>query len=93
MNAYYVQDRIDAQQESAYQARIQREQWIDNRAKEIIESAPTEPLEFTAGSVSKVLRLAIQSEKSREAYNDFITAIAYDQAEREWEEQYGWAAE
>lgn len=93
MNAYYVQDRIDAQQESAYQARIQREQWIDNRAKEISESAPTEPLEFTAGSVSKVLRLAIQSEKSREAYNDFITAIAYDQAEREWEEQYGWAAE
>ncbi|MXF49650.1 host nuclease inhibitor GamL [Raoultella sp. Lac2] len=93
MNAYYVQDRIDAQQESVYQARIQREQWIKNRAKEIIEIAPTEPLEFTAGSVSKVLRLAIQSEKCREAYNDFITAIAYDQSEREWEEQYGWAAE
>ncbi|MGK3555701.1 hypothetical protein [Klebsiella oxytoca] len=35
----------------------------------------------------------MQSEKGREAYNDFITAIAYDQAEREWEEQYGWAAE
>lgn len=93
MNAYYVQDRIDAQQESAYQARIQREQWIDHRAKEITELAPGEPLEFTAGSVSKVLRLAIQSEKCREAYNDFITVIAYDQAEREWEEQYGWAAE
>lgn len=93
MNAWPEYDRIESQLQDAYQSDIQKEKWIDDRAREIIELAPSEPLYFVSGSVNKIIRLAVQSEKCREAYNDFITTIAYDQSEKEWEDNYGWAAQ
>ncbi|EPF0315234.1 host nuclease inhibitor GamL [Enterobacter chuandaensis] len=91
MNAYYAQDRIEAQRDFAHQAAIQREQWIDDRAQEIIDLMPKEPsglFHFSVPIDSSPYE-GLRSDKAGEAYNDFISAVAYAQAEYDWEHRTG----
>ncbi|ELX9578611.1 host nuclease inhibitor GamL [Escherichia coli] len=88
MNAYHVQDRIEAQREFSQLASIEQESWIDARAKEIIALAPERPCQMAAWTDSALVR-AMYHEKSIEAYNEFISAAAYAQAEYEWEHRSG----
>lgn len=91
MNAYYAQDRIEAQREFAHQSGIEREKWIDDRAKEIIAIFPEDPNLLVA--FSKPRREldpgAFRHEASIEAYNDYVSAVAYAQAEYEWSHRTG----
>ena len=78
MNAYYAQDRIEAQRDFAHQAAIQREQWIDDRAQEIIDLMPKEPSGMVLFSVKtgSLPHEGLRSDTASEAYNDFISAVA-----------------
>lgn len=87
MNAYYAQDRIEAQRDFAHQAAIQREQWIDTRAQELIDMFPKEPILNCSPFLVSDARYALMGDKAQEAYNDFISACAYARAEEEWERQ------
>lgn len=87
MNAYYVHDRIEAQKEFAHQAAIQREQWIDRRAQEIIDMFPKEPILNRSLFLPQEACYALMGDKAQEAYNDFISACAYARAEKEWQQQ------
>lgn len=89
MNAYLIHDRIEARRAFEHQAEIEREKWVDDRAKEIIATAPEHPTLFVSNSVNDVFRRALYHEKSTEAYNDFISALAYAQADYEWEHLTG----
>lgn len=91
MNAYYAQDRIEAQRDFAHQAAIQREQWIDDRAQEIIDLMPKQPsglFHFSVPIDSSPYE-GLRSDKACEAYNDFISAVAYAQAEYDWDHRTG----
>lgn len=87
MNAYYAQDRIEAQRDFAHQAAIQREQWIDNRAKELIAIFPKKPLHMSSLFLPEEAQLALVGDKAEEAYNDYISNLCYLRAEEEWERQ------
>ncbi|MGM8451223.1 host nuclease inhibitor GamL [Enterobacter bugandensis] len=87
MNAYYAQDRIEAQRDFAHQAAIQREQWIDNRAKELIAMFPKNPLHMSSLFLPEEAQLALVGDKAEEAYNDYISNLCYLRAEEEWERQ------
>lgn len=89
MNAYLTYDRIEERHWAEQQLTDEKEKWIDDRAKEIISTAPDYPAAFVSNSVSGVFRRALYHEKSTEAYNDFISALAYTQAEYEWEHRTG----
>ena len=91
MNAYYAQDRIEAQRDFAHQAAIQREQWIDDRAQEIIDLMPKEPSGIVLFSVKpgSLPHEGLRSDTASEAYNDFISAVAYAQAEYDWNHRTG----
>lgn len=86
MAAYHVQDRIEAQSESAHQSTIARDKWIDGRAKEIIGIFPEDPNLLVAFSKPRreLDPSAFRHEASIEAYNDYVSAVAYAQAEYEW---------
>lgn len=87
MNAYRALDRIEAQKEFAHQAAIKRDQWIDQRAQEIIEMFPKEPLLNRSLFLPQDACYALMGDKAQEAYNDFISACAYARAEKEWQKQ------
>lgn len=88
MNAYRTHERIEAQREFAHQVSIERDTWIDCRAKEIIGLAPERPHQMAVW-IDDVLVRAMYHDKSIEAYNDFISAVAYAQAEYEWNHRTG----
>ncbi|WP_227136692.1 host nuclease inhibitor GamL [Kosakonia radicincitans] len=90
MNAYIACDRIEERRWVDQQLADEKDKWIDDRAKEIIATAPAHPSAFVSNSVPSVFRRALYQEKSSEAYNDFISALAYTQAEYEWEHRSGY---
>lgn len=87
MAAYHALDRIEAQKEFAHQAGIQRDRWIDQRAQEIIEMFPKEPLLNRSLFLPHDACYALMGDKAQEAYNDFISACAYARAEQEWQQK------
>ncbi|EMM8460505.1 host nuclease inhibitor GamL [Citrobacter freundii] len=89
MNAYRAYDRIEDGRWVEQQLIEEKEKWIDGRAKEIIAVAPDKPMQFASWSVNSKLRLALGHEKSIEAYNDYISAVAYAQAEYDWDHRTG----
>lgn len=89
MNAYLAYDRIEDDRWVEQHIIEERGKWIDGRAKEIIAVAPDKPMQFASWSVNSKLRLALHHEKSIEAYNDYISAVAYAQAEYEWDHRTG----
>ena len=64
---------------------------IDDRAQQIIDMMPKEPsglFHFTVPIDSSPYE-GLRSDKAGEAYNDFISAVAYAQAEYDWEHRTG----
>ena len=83
MAEYAIQDRIEQRRwDSAHAADI-RQQWIDDRAKELIAMFPKEPM--FSWFLPHEAMLALLGDKAEEAYNDYITACCYARAEVEWQ--------
>ena len=91
MNAYLTHDRIEARLDLSAHAQIEREQWIDNRAQEIIDMMPKKPFDLFNFSVPihTTPFYGLRSDKAGDAYNDFISEVAYSQAEHDWEHRTG----
>jgi len=90
MPAYSIQDDIQARQDEEDSRTLTRTEWIDKRAAEFEKEYPPEPSCFASTHLSDDIRLGLQLSKTREAYNDFKTAAAYDRAEQEWENRFSW---
>lgn len=91
MNAYYAQDRIEAQREFVHQSGIERDKWIDDRAKEVIAAFPKDPSSLVLFSIPvwSIPHEGLRHDSATEAYNDFVSAVAYAQAEYEWSHRTG----
>jgi hypothetical protein len=87
MAAYHVLDRIEAQREHTHQRHIQRDQWIDKRAQELIDLFPKEAARMACFTLPHEALFTLMGDKAEEAYNDFISACAYARAEKEWQQQ------
>ncbi|UYU30319.1 host nuclease inhibitor GamL [Siccibacter colletis] len=88
MSAYLVQERIEAQRWSNHQATVERDAWIDARAQEIISLFPDEPTRMGCFTLPREALSAMLGDESKEAYNDYVSAIAYIRAEKEWDRLY-----
>lgn len=91
MNAYRAYDRIEDGRWVRQQIADEKDKWIDDRAKEIISIMPKELSRAFLFSIPASLRpsMGLSSDKAGEVYNDLITAIAYAQAEYEWDHRTG----
>lgn len=87
MNAFRAYDRIEESRWVEQAITEEKEQWIDNRAKELIAMFPKYALQMSSLFLPKEAQLALVGEKAEEAYNDYITRLCYDRAEEEWERQ------
>lgn len=85
MNAFRAYDRIEASRWVEQAITEEKDQWIDNRAKELIAMFPKYALQMSSLFLPKEAQLALVGEKAEEAYNDYITRLCYDRAEEEWE--------
>ncbi|MNE15241.1 hypothetical protein D3C80_1081470 [compost metagenome] len=85
MNAYRAYDRIDDGRWVQQQIADEKDKWIDDRAKELIEMFPKEPGMNRSLFLPDEACYALQSEEAQEAYNIFISTCAYARAEKEWE--------
>lgn len=91
MNAYLTYDRIEDRRWVEQQLTDEKEKWIDDRAQQIIDMMPKEPsglFHFSVPIDSSPYE-GLRSDKAGEAYNDFISAVAYAQAEYDWEHRTG----
>ncbi|AYQ11311.1 MULTISPECIES: host nuclease inhibitor GamL [Enterobacteriaceae] len=91
MNAYLTYDRIEDRRWAEQQITDEKEKWIDDRAQKIIDMMPKEPsglFHFTIPIDSSPYE-GLRSDKAGEAYNDFISVVAYAQAEYDWEHRTG----
>lgn len=91
MNAYLTYDRIEDRRWVEQQLDDEKEKWIDERAQQIIDMMPKEPsglFHFTIPIASSPYE-GLRSDEAGEAYNDFISAVAYAQAEYDWEHRTG----
>lgn len=84
MNAFRAYDRIEESRWVDQVITEEKEQWIDNRAKELIAMFPKYALQMSSLFLPKEAQLALVGEKAEEAYNDYITRLCYDRAEEEW---------
>ncbi|MDU2939996.1 MAG: host nuclease inhibitor GamL [Enterobacteriaceae bacterium] len=85
MNAYRAYDRIEDRRWVEQQLTDEKEKWIDDRAKEIIDMFPKSPRLNHSLFLSDEACLALMGDKAQEAYNDFISTCAYARAEEEWQ--------
>lgn len=88
MNAYLTCDRIEERRWINQQIQDEKDKWIDDRAQELISMFPDKPLLMSSLFLPKEAQLALTGEKAEEAYNDYISAIAYARAEEEWERKF-----
>ena len=94
MQAYRMQDRAEHQRAKAHQADAEKQAWIDSRANELLKLYPVSLTDFAStGSVPFELRSHFYTSKAGEAYNDLIHALAWQQAEDDWELAFGWSAD
>jgi hypothetical protein len=91
MNAYRAYDHIEERRWAQQQNADEKDKWIDDRAKEIISIMPKDLSTLFLFSIPASLRpgMGLSSDKAREVYNDLISAIAYAQAEYEWDHRTG----
>ncbi|EFJ9549220.1 host nuclease inhibitor GamL [Escherichia coli] len=88
MNAYLTCDRIEERRWVNQQIQDEKDKWIDDRAQEFISMFPDKPLLMSSLFLPKEAQLALTGDKAEEAYNDYISAIAYARAEEEWERKF-----
>ncbi len=91
MNADLIYDLIEDQRWIEQQLTDEKEKWIDDRAQEIIDALPKEPSGLFRFSVpmDKSPYEGLRSDAADEAYNDLISAVAYAQAEYDWDHRTG----
>ncbi|HDX9141222.1 TPA: host nuclease inhibitor GamL [Klebsiella michiganensis] len=91
MNAYRAYDVIEERKWAEQTLDEEKEKWIDDRAQEIIDALPKEPSGLFRFSVpmDKSPYEGLRSDAAGEAYNDLISAIAYAQAEYDWDHRTG----
>ncbi|HCJ6653665.1 TPA: host nuclease inhibitor GamL [Klebsiella oxytoca] len=91
MNAYLTYDRIEDRRWVEQQLTDEKEKWIDDRAQQIIDMMPKEPSGLFRFSVpmDKSPYEGLRSDAAGEIYNDLRTAIAYAQAEYDWDHRNG----
>lgn len=85
MAAYAIQDRIEQSRWDSSHAADIRQQWIDDRAKELIAMFPKEPGRMSSLFLPHEAWFCLLGDKAEEAYNDYITACCYARAEVEWQ--------
>ncbi|HBQ4073294.1 host nuclease inhibitor GamL [Klebsiella pneumoniae] len=91
MNAYRAYDVIEERKWAEQTLDEEKGKWIEDRAKEVFYSLPEDPyaaLRQSASSRSFPYE-GLHSDKAGEAYNDLRTAIAYAQAEYDWDHRTG----
>ena len=84
MNAFLTYDRIEDRRWVEQQLTDEKEKWI-------IDMMPKEPsglFHFSVPIDSSPYE-GLRSDKAGKAYNDFISAVAYAQAEYDWEHRTG----
>ncbi len=91
MAAYRAYDHIEDRRWVEQQLTDEKEKWIDDRAQEIISLLPDNPTGLFLFSVpiDSSPYEGLRSDKAGEAYNDFVSAVAYAQAEHDWEHRTG----
>ncbi|RFS80604.1 host nuclease inhibitor GamL [Leclercia adecarboxylata] len=91
MAAYRAYDRIEDRRWVDQQLSDEKEKWIDDRAQEIIDMMPKDPtglFHFSVPIDSSPYE-GLRHDNATEAYNDFVSAVAYAQAEHDWEHRTG----
>ncbi|HBC1013357.1 TPA: host nuclease inhibitor GamL [Escherichia coli] len=88
MNAYLTYDRTEERRRVNQKVRDEKDKWIDDRAQELIDMFPAEPLLLSNIFLPEEAQLALTGDKAKEAYNDYISAIACARAEEEWERKF-----
>lgn len=91
MNEFLTYDCIEDRRWVEQQLFEEKEKWIDDRAQEIIDALPKDASGLFLFSVpmDKSPYEGLRSDAAGEAYNDFISAVAYSQAEYDWEHRTG----
>lgn len=91
MAAYRAYDHIEDRRWVDQQLADEKEKWVDDRAKEIIALLPAGPTGLFLFSVpiDSSPYEGLRHDKATEAYNDFVSAVAYAQAEHDWEYRTG----
>lgn len=91
MNTYRAYDRIEDGRWVQQQMADEKDKWIDDRAKEVVATMPKDLSGLFLFSIPANSRpnMGLSSDKAGEAYTDLIKAIAYAQAEYEWDHRTG----
>lgn len=91
MNAYRAYDVIEERKWAEQTLTEEKQKWVDDRAQEIIDALPKEPSGLFRFSVpmDKSPYEGLRSNAAGEAYNDLISAVAYAQAEYDWDHRTG----
>ncbi|STV12652.1 Uncharacterised protein [Klebsiella pneumoniae subsp. ozaenae] len=91
MNAYRAYDVIEERKWAEQTLTEEKQKWIEDRAKEVFASLPEDPYAALRQSVSSRAfpYEGLRSDKAGEVYNDLRTAIAYAQAEYDWDHRTG----
>ena len=84
MNAYLTYGLIEDRRLVEQQLTDEKEKWIDD----MMPKEPSGLFHFTVPIDSSPYE-GLRSDKAGEAYNDFISAVAYAQAEYDWEHRTG----
>jgi hypothetical protein len=90
MNAYRAYDVIEERKWAEQTLTEEKQKWIDDRAQEIIDACRKSRHAALRQSASSAFPYeGLRSDKAGEAYNDFISAVAYAQAEYDWDHRTG----
>lgn len=91
MNAYRAYDAIEERKWTEQSLTEEKQKWIDDRAQEIISALPSEPIQLFYLSLQAGPHPyeGLRSDKAGETYSDFISAVAYSQAEYDWDHRTG----
>lgn len=91
MNAHRAYDRIEDGRWVQQQLADEKDKWIDDRAREIVAAMPKDVSRLFLFSVpvDSTPYEGLRCDKAGEVYNDLISAIAYAQAEYEWDHRTG----
>lgn len=85
MAAYCNLDRTEELRWDAAHLADTRQQWIDDRAKELNAMFPKKPLQMSSLFLPHEAQVCLLGDKAEEAYNDYITVCCYARAELEWQ--------
>jgi hypothetical protein len=90
MNAYRAYDVIEERKWAEQTLTEEKQKWIDDRAQEIIDACrrAVRPVPLLC-PMDKSPYEGLRSDAAGEAYNDLISAVAYAQAEYDWDHRTG----